>query len=83
MTKKTKKRIVYALMAFAAVGLVSVVAFQFIMGSVLRQMTHGRLEGADYWSQKPAILSAGLGFGLAEINEESPLKQQSASVMTS
>ena len=48
MTKKTKKRIVYALMAFAAVGLVSVVAFQFIMGSVLRQMTNGRLEGADY-----------------------------------
>ena len=43
------------------------------VGSVLRQMTNGRLEGADYWSQNPAILSAGLGFdniiGLPEINE--------------
>lgn len=74
MSKKTKQRILYAAIALLALGLLAVVALQFVMGSVLRQLTNGRLEGADYWSDKPAILSAGMGFdniiGLPKITQE-------------
>jgi hypothetical protein len=32
-----------------------------VIGSVLRQLTSGELEGADFWSDEPAILGAGMG----------------------
>jgi hypothetical protein len=43
------------------------------MGSTIRQLTDGKLVAADYWSNEPAILSAGYGFdnivGLPELTE--------------
>jgi hypothetical protein len=75
MTKKTKKRITTVLISLGLLALAAVLAFQWIIGSVMRQLMNGRLEGADYWSDKPAILSGGMGFdniiGLPEINEDS------------
>jgi hypothetical protein len=59
---KWTKRIVYLLIGLVMVGLVGVLALQYIQGSVLRGLTNGQLEGADYWQAEPAILSAGLGF---------------------
>jgi hypothetical protein len=71
--RKRRKRLAYAFVALCAVGLLGVGAVQFVKGSVLGQLTNGELKGADYWSRKPAILSAGLGFdniiGLPEIDE--------------
>ncbi len=71
----TKKKIVYILVALGAVALVALLAVQFALRSVLMQLTNGRLVEADYWSNEPMILSAGLGFdniiGLPEITEES------------
>lgn len=75
MTKQTKKRITTVLISLGLLALAAVLAFQWIIGSVMRQLMNGRLEGADYWSDKPAILSGGMGFdniiGLPEINEDS------------
>lgn len=75
MTKKTRKRITTVLISLGLLALVAVLAFQWIIGSVMRQLMDGRLEGADYWSDQPAILSGGMGFdniiGLPEINETS------------
>jgi hypothetical protein len=59
---KWTKRIVYALIVLAVVVMVAVLALQYVQGSVLRGLTNGQLEAADYWQEKPAILSAGLGF---------------------
>jgi hypothetical protein len=42
--------------------MVAVLALQYVQGSVLRGLTNGQLEAADYWQEEPAILSAGLGF---------------------
>ena len=41
--------------------LAGVFAVQYAQGSALRGFPDGRLEAA-YWSEKPVILSAGLGF---------------------
>ena len=74
MTKKTKRRIAYALIGLSAVALALAVGARLLKGSVLHQLTNGKLEAADYWSRKPAILSAGLGFdniiGLPQIDEQ-------------
>ena len=55
-------------------GVVAVLALNLLSPSVLRQLTNGELEGADYWTEQPEILSAGLGFdgiiGLPELSEE-------------
>jgi hypothetical protein len=71
---KWTKRIVYVLIGLGVVAVVAVLALQYIQGSVLRGLTNGRLEGADYWQGEPAILSAGLGFdniiGLPAITSE-------------
>ena len=60
--------------AVVGLGVVAVLALNLLSQSVLRQLTNGRLEGADYWTTKPEILSAGLGFdniiGLPELSEE-------------
>ncbi len=49
----------------------------FLQNSVINQTFDGRLENADYWSDEPNILSAGMGFegiiGIPEINEEEVL----------
>lgn len=70
----SKKAIVYILVALGAVGLVAVLSVQITIRAVLPQLTNGKLEGADYWSDEPKILSAGMGFdniiGLPEITEE-------------
>jgi hypothetical protein len=57
------------------VGIVPVSGQQRQSGlSPLAQLHNGELVAADYWSDEPVILSAGLGFdniiGLPEINEE-------------
>ena len=43
-------------------------------GSTLRNFTDGKLNAADYWTDKPEILSAGMGFdniiGLPDIPKE-------------
>jgi hypothetical protein len=71
---KWTKRIVYALIVLAVVVMVAVLALQYVQGSVLRGLTNGQLEAADYWQEKPAILSAGLGFdniiGLPAITQD-------------
>jgi hypothetical protein len=59
---KWTKWIVSALIVLCVVGLIAVLALQYLQGSVLRGLTNGQLEGADYWREEPAILSAGLGF---------------------
>jgi hypothetical protein len=72
LTKKTKRRIAQVLIGLVSLAVVAVIALQFILGSVMRQLSNGKLEGADYWSDEPAILSGGMGFnniiGLPEIN---------------
>ncbi|MBC8091823.1 MAG: phospholipase [Pseudonocardia sp.] len=61
---------VVAVVAVAVVAVVPAVAQR----SVLGQLTDGRLEGADYWTDTPEILSAGFGFdgiiGLSTLDEE-------------
>jgi hypothetical protein len=75
MSSKTNNRIATAAAWLAILGLVVYFAFELISGSTLRQLTNGRLDDADYWSDKPSILSAGMGFdniiGLPEISEAS------------
>ena len=60
MRSKTEKRIATAAACLAILGLVAYFVFELISGSTLRQLTNGRLDDADYWSDKPAILSAAL-----------------------
>lgn len=78
MSRKWKRRIVYGAIALCALAGVAVGAAKYMQGSVLRQLTNGELKGADYWSAKPKILSAGMGFdniiGLSEISKESVRK---------
>jgi hypothetical protein len=45
--KMTKKKIAYSLIALGAVVLVALLVVQFLSKSVFRQLTNGRLEGAD------------------------------------
>ena len=74
MSRKWRRRIVYSVAALAAVALVAVAAAKYLQGSTMRDFTDGRLVAADYWSEKPEILSAGFGFdgiiGLPEITED-------------
>ena len=71
----SKKKITSILIALGAVVLVILLVLQFLSRSVLMQLTNGKLEGADYWRDEPAILSAGMGFdniiGLPELTEAS------------
>jgi hypothetical protein len=70
----TRKKIGYILIALGAVALIVLLAYQILSRSMLRQLTNGRLEGADYWRDEPVILSAGMGFdniiGLPDLTEE-------------
>ena len=54
-------------------ALVGVLAFRLLARSTLSQLMDGRLVSADYWSDTPQILSAGLGFdgiiGLPRLDE--------------
>src|SRR5688500_12555306 len=49
-------------------------AYAILAGSALRQLSDGSLVDADYWSDEPKILSAGLGFdniiGIIELTPE-------------
>ncbi|HEV2711861.1 MAG TPA: hypothetical protein VGU26_02100 [Gaiellaceae bacterium] len=74
MSRKWKKRIAIGLAVLGVLALAGVLAIRYAQGSALRGFTNGRLEAADYWSDEPAILSAGMGFdniiGLPEVNED-------------
>lgn len=74
MSKKWRRRIVYGVAALAAVALAAVAAAKYLQGSTLRDFTDGKLVAADYWTEKPEILSAGFGFdsiiGLPEITKD-------------
>ena len=71
---KRKKRVAYLAVGIGAVVLALVAGVQVMKGSVLHQLTDGKLESADYWSKQPAILSGGMGFdniiGLPAIDAE-------------
>jgi hypothetical protein len=73
MTSRTKRRIAYGVGTVVVLGLVAVVALQLVIGTVMRQLSNGKLEAADYWSDEPAILSGGMGFdniiGLPQLDE--------------
>ncbi|WP_395694890.1 hypothetical protein [Nocardioides sp.] len=74
MTRRRTHVLVTVLVALVGLGLVGLLALRLLSDSVLRQLTDGRLEGADYWTAEPEILSAGLGFdgiiGLSRLDEE-------------
>jgi len=73
MSKKTRKWIVSGLVCLVSFMVAGFFAYQWLIGSVLRQLTNGQLVSADYWSDEPAILGAGMGFdniiGLPQIDE--------------
>lgn len=70
----TKNTIATILIALAGLVLIVVLVLQFLPRTVLMQFTDGKLVGADYWSDEPVILSAGLGFdniiGLPDLTQE-------------
>jgi hypothetical protein len=72
MSSRTKRRLVTVAVSLGVLALAGVIAFQWLTGSILRQLTNGQLVAADYWADEPAILGAGMGFdniiGLPEIN---------------
>jgi hypothetical protein len=74
MARRRTHVVATAVVAIVGVGLVAVLALYLLKSSVLRQLTNGELEGADYWIGRPEILSAGMGFdniiGLPRIDEE-------------
>ena len=74
MSKKWRKRLIYFLVALCALALVAVGAVKYLQGATLRAFTDGKLTGADYWTDKPEILSGGMGFdgiiGLSTISKE-------------
>ena len=69
-----KKWITRSMIAIAVLALLAVAAAQVLKGSVLRQLDNGKLEAADYWTDRPEILSGGYGFdniiGLPDLTEE-------------
>jgi hypothetical protein len=73
LNRRTTKRLATVLVSLGILAVAGYFAFQWLIGSVLRQLTNGELEGADYWSDEPAILGAGMGFdniiGLPQIDE--------------
>jgi hypothetical protein len=73
MTSKTKKRIAKVVGALGVLARVAFLGYQWLIGSVLRKHTNGRLVAADCWRDEPAILGAGMGFdniiGLRKIDE--------------
>jgi hypothetical protein len=74
LRKKWKKWAAITLVILGVLGLAGVVLVQYAQGSALRGLTNGELEASDLWSDKPAILSAGMGFdniiGLPEVTRE-------------
>lgn len=60
--------------AAVALALAGAATFQLFKRSTLSQLMDGRLAAADYWSDTPQILSAGLGFdgiiGLPRLDAE-------------
>lgn len=64
MSKRRKVVIsILAALGVVAIGAVAVVALvRSTIDDSREQMYDGRLVDADYWTQEPAILSAGLGF---------------------
>ena len=72
MSAKAKRRVLTTLAVAGVLAVIGGLAYQWLVGSVLRQLTDGRLEAADYWSDEPRILSGGMGFdniiGLPEID---------------
>lgn len=73
MSDTARRRTAQVLVGIAALATVVVVVVQFVLGSVMRELSNGRLEAADYWSDEPVILSGGFGFdniiGLPQIDE--------------
>lgn len=69
-----KRWAAYALIVLAVLGVAVVALLQYAQESALRGFHNGKLEAADYWSEKPAILSGGLGFdniiGVPEVTRE-------------
>ncbi len=62
MTKKTKRWIATGLVSLGVVAVVPFLAYKWLVGSILRQLTNGQLVAADYWSDRLEILEAGMGF---------------------
>ncbi len=48
MTKKTKRWIATGLVSLGVVAVVPFLAYQWLVGSILRQLTNGQLVAADY-----------------------------------
>lgn len=78
MSRRRKKRIAIGLIVLVALALAGVLAIRYAQGSALRGFMNGRLEAADYWSDEPSILSAGMGFdniiGSPEVTRETVAK---------
>lgn len=74
MSRRLRHVLTTVLLGIVVLVAVGVLALNVLMGSVLRQLTNGELADADYWTDEPQILSAGLGFdgiiGLPELTEE-------------
>jgi hypothetical protein len=74
MSRKWKKRIAIGLACLGVLAVGGIAVGRYAQGAALRGFTDGRLQAADYWADKPAILSAGLGFdniiGLPELTGE-------------
>jgi hypothetical protein len=62
LSTKAKRRILTTLAVVGVLAVIGGLTYQWLMGSVLRELTDGRLEAADYWSGEPLILSGGMGF---------------------
>ena len=60
MSRKWKKRIAIGLACLGVLAVGGIAVGRYAQGSALRGFTDGRLEAADYWDDKPAILSAGI-----------------------
>ena len=76
VSRATRWRHVLAtsVVGLVALGAVAALAVTLLTDSVMRQLTNGKLEDADYWGAEPEILSAGYGFdniiGLPRIDED-------------
>ncbi|MCB0893776.1 MAG: phospholipase [Nocardioides sp.] len=74
MARRRTHVLVTSVIGVLGLALLALLGLRLLTDSVLRQLTDGTLEGADYWTSDPRILSAGLGFdgiiGLPDLDEQ-------------
>ena len=74
MARRRTHVLVTSVIGVLGLALLALLGLRPLTGSVLRQLTDATLEGADYWTSDPRILSAGLGFdgiiGLPDLDEQ-------------